>query len=148
IILAVMGALVMARRAPRTLLTLAVAFGPYFVFDLLFQETVTTRYALPLVPAMAVLVATALSAAGSLPAVAFAVCLAAFNAHVGGTSVAAYVRDKAPAFRMLDDMNTFAGQGGAPAAIAMDRREDLDLRRPIQWVGDRMPLIAERLPAP
>ena len=32
-----------------SLLTLAVAFGPYVVFDLLFQETITTRYALPLV---------------------------------------------------------------------------------------------------
>ena len=26
---------------------LAIAFGPYFVFDLLFQESITTRYALP-----------------------------------------------------------------------------------------------------
>ena len=29
--------------------TLAAAFGPYLIFDMLFQETVTTRYALPLV---------------------------------------------------------------------------------------------------
>ena len=39
-----------ARRfAAAALVTLLVAFGPYLVFDLLFQETITTRYALPLV---------------------------------------------------------------------------------------------------
>ena len=31
------------------LVWLVAAFGPYFAFDLLFQEMVTTRYALPLV---------------------------------------------------------------------------------------------------
>ncbi len=32
-----------------------MAFVPYAIFHLLFQETVTTRYALPLVPAVAYL---------------------------------------------------------------------------------------------
>ena len=40
--------LVSAARRERTVLVwLCAAFGPYFVFDLLFQEMVTTRYALP-----------------------------------------------------------------------------------------------------
>ena len=34
-------------------IALVVAFGPYAVFHLLFQETVTTRYAVPLVPVVA-----------------------------------------------------------------------------------------------
>jgi hypothetical protein len=32
--------------------------------------------------------------------------------------------------------------------LAMHRREDLDLRKPIQWLGSDMPAFARRLPAP
>ena len=49
----------MVRHARPALLTLMAAFAPYFFFDLLFQETVTTRYALPLVPPMAYLASRA-----------------------------------------------------------------------------------------
>src|SRR4051794_8372512 len=48
------------RHAPRALLVLAVAFGPYLIFDLLFQETFTGRYALPLVVPMGWLAASGL----------------------------------------------------------------------------------------
>ena len=40
----------MLRRERRALLVLLVAFGPYTLFHLLFQETLTVRYALPIVP--------------------------------------------------------------------------------------------------
>ena len=50
------------------------------------------------------LAARGLEVVGLGPAVAIAVCLAAFNAHAGGTSVAAYSREKAPVFQMLEDM--------------------------------------------
>ena len=43
----------MLARAPRVLALIAVASVPYAVFHLLFQETVTIRYALPLVPLVA-----------------------------------------------------------------------------------------------
>src|SRR6185295_18733722 len=46
---AAIGAVVLLRRNPRALGALAAAFGPYFVFDVVFQETFTSRYALPLV---------------------------------------------------------------------------------------------------
>jgi hypothetical protein len=142
------GVFFLARRAPRTLAVLAIAFGPYLLLDLLFQETVTTRYALPLVPLTAYLAVRGVRALGVAPAVAIAGCLAAFNAHVGGTSVAAYSRQKAPVFRMLDDMEHAAPQTSGVLTLAMDRRQQFDLRRPIVWVGDRMPRIEEWLPAP
>jgi hypothetical protein len=85
---------------------------------------------------------------GATPVLAVAGCLAAFNAHVGGTSVAAYSRQKAPAFRMLDDMKHAAAQTSGPLTLAMDRREQFDLRRPITWAGDIMPRIGQQLPAP
>ncbi len=125
------GVVLLARRAPRSLAVLTIAFGPYLLLDLLFQETVTTRYALPLVPPTAYLAVRGLKAVGVTPALVVASCLAAFNAHVGGTSVAAYSRQKAPVFRMLDDMEHAAAQISGPLTLAMDRRQQFDLRRPI-----------------
>jgi hypothetical protein len=142
------GVVVLARRAPRPLAVLTIAFGPYLLLDLLFQETVTTRYALPLVPPTAYLAVRGLTAVGVTPALVVASCLAALNAHLGGTSVAAYSRQKAPVFRMLDDMKHAAARISGPLTLAMDRREQFDLRRPITWVGDTMPRIEQRLPAP
>ena len=52
-VLAAAGAARLAWRAPRALLTLLALFAPYAVFHLLFQETATTRYALPLLPVVA-----------------------------------------------------------------------------------------------
>lgn len=54
-VLAAAGALALVRRAPRVALLLAVLVGPYLFVHLLVQETVTTRYALPLIPVMAYL---------------------------------------------------------------------------------------------
>ena len=53
--LALVGAAALVQRARRTALLLAVLVGPYVVVHLLVQETVTTRYALPLIPVMAYL---------------------------------------------------------------------------------------------
>lgn len=148
IVSALIGSFHLLRRRRPAFMTLAFAFGPYLIFDLLFQETATGRYALPLVVPMAFLAVRGLEVAGPAPAVVVAVGLAAFNAHVGGTSVAAYAREKAPAFRMLDDMARAARDPLGPPTLAMDRRQDLDLRRPILWVGGHMPEVASRLPAP
>ena len=135
----------MVRRQRRALRLLAVAFGPYLLFDLLFQETFTSRYALPLVVPMAYLAVHGLRMLPWDTGLACVVAIAMFSAHVGGTSIAAFSRAKAPAFRLLDDM------GAAPASpapvLAMDRRESFDLRRPIKWAGAAMPQ-AQMLPAP
>ena len=137
----------LAVRERRTLIVLAVAFGPYLVFDLLFQETFTGRYALPLVVPMAYL-----AAAGTrwLPAnvgVVVALAIAMFDAHVGGTSIAAYAREKAPAFRLIDDMAKSPPRDPAPV-LAMDRRNAFDFRRPMVWAGATLPPLSETLPAP
>ena len=129
----------------RALVALAVAFGPYLVFDLLFQETFTSRYALPLVVPAAYLAVNGLRLLPWDTGLAAVVAVAMFSAHVGGTSIAAYARATAPAFQLLDDMR--ATRASPPPVLAMDRRESLDLRRPITWSGDAMP-SAQMLPAP
>jgi hypothetical protein len=145
LILAAAGILVLWRRDRRALATLAIAFAPYFLFDLLFQETFTSRYALPLVIPIAYL---SIAGARTLPAtagLAIAIGIAMFSAHVGGTSLAAYSRQPSPGFRLLADMIR-AEAAGEPPVVAMDRREALDLRRPIAWTG--MPTVAASLPSP
>ena len=51
----VVGLVSLLLRAMRIVVLLAVLAGPYLLFHLMLQETVTTRYALPLIPPMAFL---------------------------------------------------------------------------------------------
>jgi hypothetical protein len=151
LLLAAGGVVVSLRRRPGALALVAVGFGPYLLFDLLFQETVTARYALPLVVPVAYLAAQGLSPLPVHPAVEAAAAIAVFSAHVGGLSIAAYARQDAPAFRLLADMDGTADRDQATApvpAVAMDRREDFDLRRPLVWLDGSAPRFDRRLPAP
>jgi hypothetical protein len=150
LVFAVVGLARMARAARPVLTVLAVAFGPYLIFDLLFQETATTRYALPIVVPVAYLAvrgASRIPSGAVMPAI---VALAGFDAFTDTTALAGYSRMPAPAFRLLTDMRAAVSAGGTPRpppVMAMHRREEFDMRRPIIWVGDQMPLT-RRLAAP
>jgi hypothetical protein len=153
-VLATAGVIRLSRGSRSTLVTLTAAFGPYFVFDLLFQESVTTRYSLPLVPPMAYLAVRAAAQLDWSKVVPFS-ALALFNLIVATAAVSLYGRAEAPAFRLLDEMRTVVlvpadARRPAPSlpVLAMHRREDLDLRRPIAWLGDRMVRVSQRLAAP
>jgi hypothetical protein len=142
------GVVVLARVDRRAAVVLAVAFAPYLFFHMIFQETVTGRYALPLVIPIAY---CATAGARALPrrlGLVTIALIAVVSAHVGGTSVAAYARDKPPAFRLLDDVRSAGAAVHTAPVLALDRRQDFDLRRPIRWVGDAMPVIERKLPAP
>jgi hypothetical protein len=76
------------------------------------------------------------------------VALAMFCAHMGGTSIAAYSRAAAPAFRLLEEMRIASQRDSVAPVLALDRRQSLDLLRPILWVGDAMPKAAATLSAP
>ncbi|HXW07985.1 MAG TPA: DUF2723 domain-containing protein [Vicinamibacterales bacterium] len=141
--LALAGTSVVARRSGRTLLLLVVVFGPYSVFHLLFQETVTVRYALPLVPAVAFLAAVAL-VEGGRPGVlvgALVMCLGGLHA---GSAVVSYSRRPAPVFGLLDEMSLLAARGAQPL-IGMHRRVATETRRAREWAG---PPPGELLPTP
>jgi hypothetical protein len=127
----------------------AAAFGPYLLFDLLFQEAATVRYALPLVVPAAYaaswgafwLPRTIAGAAGGV--------LVAASLAVGALTAFEYSREEAPAFRLLADMKSLERPPGAPMPVlATHRREDLDMRRPFLWTADEGPAFAVRLPAP
>ncbi len=148
LVLAALGLVWALGRAQHAIVWLAVGFGPYLLFDLLFQETFTSRYALPLVIPMAYLAVAGTRVLPRQSGLVVAIALAMVGAHIGGTSIAAYSRQKAPAFRLLDDMRNAARSTRERPVLAMDRRESLDLRRPIAWAGDAMPNDARTLLAP
>jgi len=146
--LASIGVWRLRRKDPRALMIVGVAFGPYFLFDLLFQETFTSRYALPLVVPLAFLATAGLRALPGVPAILLASSIALFQAHTGGISIASYARNEAPAFRLLSDMRLAAGSAPVKPVFAPDRRESLDLRRPLIWLGDAAPGFDRQLAAP
>jgi len=140
--LAAIGFVRIAWRAPRAIVTLAVAFVPYAAFHLLFQETVTTRYALPLTP---LIVYAALAALEGLPAGAMAVAavgVSAISLMTAWPASLVYARDGAPAFRAFDDMATTAHGGDRVDAIALHA----EMKRPSEWAEPILPATVLRAP--
>ncbi len=134
-VLAAAGAIRIALGAPRAALALLVAFGPYAVFHLLFQETVTTRYALPLVPVMAY---AALAALDGLPARAMqaaAIGIAVLSLAAAVPASSHYAHEGAPIFRLFDDMAATAHGGDRVDLIAMHAIA----RRPAEWAAPILP---------
>lgn len=107
IVLAAVGVVALWRHDRRALLVAGAAFGPYAVFHLVFQETVTTRYALPLMPLMAVLAVRGASWLGGVVPRAGTVVPAVLVAASFWVAIPdgwLYARDPHPAARALSDM--------------------------------------------
>lgn len=102
--LALIGAVALVRRNSRTLALIAIAFVPYLVFHLLFQETVTLRYGLPLVVPVAALAVSALMLAGVRVAAVGAAALAIACVVLVQPRLQAYSNEGAPVFRAFQDM--------------------------------------------
>ena len=123
---ATVGGLVMIARGRPSLLMLMVAFAPYALFHLLFQETLTVRYALPLVPPVAFLAARGLTAAGRFAPIVMVPALAA-SLLVAVPAAVAYGSEPHPAFRAIADASRRADPD-APAAVY----SHFSLRRALQ----------------
>jgi hypothetical protein len=134
-VLAAAGALRVAWRSPRAALVLGVAFLPYAVFHLLFQETQTTRYALPLVPAVCYLAVAALETRSkiALPAAAIAIALVSLLLAVPASIT--YSFDGAPIFQAWDDMAITAHGGERVDAVGMHAAA----RRAAEWAAPILP---------
>jgi hypothetical protein len=138
--LAAAGAVRLAWRAPLAAAQLAILFAPYAVFHLLFQETETTRYALPLLPVLAY---AAMAAVEGLPARALpaaAIGIAAIGLVQALPASLHYAREGAPVFRALDDMAATAHGGDRVDRIGMHA----SVRRAAQWAT---PILPARLAA-
>lgn len=126
LVAAAAGAARTAATHPRALALLAAAFGPYTLFHLLVQETLTIRYALPIVVPVAWLAAAGFACArrAAWPLLA-ATALWAGAVSVEGGRI--YGREPHPAFRAIQEMR---------ARFAVDRPAAVfshyALRRPLQ----------------
>ena len=136
--LAVVGVGMAAVREPRALSLLSVAFVPYGLFHLLFQETLHVRYALPLLAPVAWLAARgAIGVVQWRHAPAALVAAAAVVALPGAMS---YGREPHPAFRAIADVTRDS------AAVEGDLVfSHFSLRRPLQA---QPPANAEVVEAP
>ena len=119
--LAVVGALRLARRAPRRLLMLAMAYLPYAAFHLLFQETVTMRYALPLMVPVAVLAIHAAAGIGRYGAAVAALGIAGASLVLTLPAARLYAEHGSPAFQLFDAASLSATpmppKAGAPSGL-------------------------------
>ena len=108
VLLAAIGASVLLWRGRRALLAIIVAYVPYAIFHLLFQETTTTRYALPLVPAAGYLVVRGLHAPPAVGGLTLASALAIMFGVTTAPITAAYARAGGPVSHALVDIRADA----------------------------------------
>lgn len=120
LVLAAVGTLTLLRRVPRIALLLGVLVGPYLLVHLLFQETVTTRYALPLIPVMAFLAVSGVSAvvrSGAMISGAVAV-LVVWSLSATLPSFRVYATQGSPAFVALSELRQrLSAEPGAVVAM-------------------------------
>jgi len=98
---AVIGAIRALWTMPRAVVLLCVGYVPYAVFHLLFQETITVRYALPLVVPVGYLVICALDWGTGTAASIGTVALALWSLFLAVPATFAYGHQSSPAFRAL-----------------------------------------------
>lgn len=136
--LAGVGALAILVRHREAAALLLAATIPYALFHLAFHETVTTRYALPLVPAVAYCAVRGLAVLGRRLVWPGAALLAAGGLAVAAPALAAYASAGSPLSRALEAVERHVRQRGA--AVAMHHPFALALR------GE--PIAARALPSP
>jgi hypothetical protein len=129
---ATIGAVRMLWKIPRVLALLLVAFAPYAIFHLLFHETITVRYALPLVVPIAYLAVCAFEWAGSAVTVAGVGALVIWSLVITVPATIRYGRHSSPAFLALYD----AAQTETREAPAGPRVMGLHAvaRRAVDWL--------------
>jgi Protein O-mannosyl-transferase TMEM260-like len=138
------GLVTLALRARKTLALLLVIFGPYALFHLVFQETVTTRYALPLIPLFAYLAADVVAGAESFTTAVVTVAIAAMGLSAAFPAMAAFAATPSPIFGLLSEMRLLQARGANPL-VAMHRRVFTESRRARLYDGD---VPGKLLPAP
>lgn len=119
--LAAVGAVALALRNRRALVLIASATLPYAVFHLLFQETVTVRYALPLVPAVAYLAVRGADLLSARLTRVSTIAIAAVSIATAAPALRVYATEGSPTSRAVASMSELAARGGAraPGALGM-----------------------------
>ncbi len=131
------GAVTAIVRTPRAATVMLLAFGPYVVYHMLFQETLTVRYALPVTPLIVWFAAR--GAIISRRASAVVALLVAWSFLVAVAGGVAYGREAHPAYRAMEEaLRRTATE--APARVYAH----FGLRRSLQHGGTALPFVEPR----
>jgi hypothetical protein len=123
VVTACAGAALMLWKSARTLAMILVAFAPYAIFHLLFHETITVRYALPLVVPLAYLAVYALERVGEGVIAGAVIGVVVWSAAVTLPATLAYGAQGSPAFRALNEASHAMPSGGQVVGLhAVARR--------------------------
>jgi len=140
ILAACLGGLRLLWAMPRALALLLVGYGPYAVFHLLFQETITVRYALPLIVPVAFLAISGLDWGRGAAAVLGTTAIVAWSTALWLPATAAYGSRGSPAFRALLE----AGRSDGAANQARPVGLHAVARRTVDWLQLAGPVNGER----
>ena len=138
--LALTGFATMLVRSPTGVILLALGAAPYAVFHLLLQESVHTRYALPLIPTVAYLATRGMDAFSARAMPLLAAALSLTGILLASPSAMAHARIQGPVFRALADLRQASPDAAVSPALAMHHSVTRMLR------GQDLPVQA--LPAP
>ncbi len=138
LLLAMAGATISLVKTPGATLVMVFAFGPYVAYHLLLQETLTIRYALPVLPVVAWFATRGVLVA-RVPAQGLVAGLAAIAGAVAVSGGAAYARAAHPAYRAMSDAENRVATT-RPAAVF----SHFGLRRSLQHGGAGLPFTEPR----
>jgi len=130
IVVGCLGALRLLWTMPRALALLLVGYVPYAVFHLLFQETITVRYALPLVVPIAFLAISGLDWGRGTATILGTTAIIAWSTALWVPATMAYGSQSSPAFRALIE----AGRSGNSANQARIVGLHAVARRAVDWL--------------
>ncbi len=125
--LAALGSAAMAFGSPRSLAGVSLVLLPYLAFHLLFQDTTFVRYALPLVPPVALLAVYGLASVFRQAALPIVGGLALWAVAVATPVLAAYGSEASPTVRVIKAMQAAAATP-TPSALAFHQT----FRRPLE----------------
>jgi len=148
LVAAAVGAVAMMRRSPAGLVALTAAWLPYGMFHLLFQETFTTRYALPLVPPVAYLATRGVIVLGRRLFVPGIAALVVACVLIAAPAVSVYARAGSPAIRAIADLRDVADSRHIRPVVVMHRRIASEMRRAFLWEDEVDPFERQVLPSP
>jgi hypothetical protein len=121
------------RRERQTAALAAVIVLPYLIFHLVFHETRSVRYSLPLVPMTAWLAVRGLERISTAAVAPAAAAIAVWSLALALPATFAYARVPAPIFRAMDDLA--AADRQRPVTVASHRRVFAESRRARDWLA-------------
>lgn len=139
LVLAGLGVVRLLSRSRRVLALMLLAFWPYCVFHLTFQETETIRYSLPLVAPVAALAIIALSALARPAAIAATALLIAASAWIAHPPLQAYGATGAPIFLAFDELASATVESTTPTVLGLHRRVASESRQVLVWEREAIP---------